>query len=526
MKFFNSLGIFIIILSLLSCKLEDGLDGLDGLDGMTIGMITEDIGDGCSRLTFFEDTNRNSLLESNEDVLSIIDLCDGNDGLNGSDGLTFVFDFIDANNQECPDGGGVIIDVYLDVDKDGVVSDGDILTKTTIHCFNIASVSSGTYMFGTTADGGANNFGTIFRTDGNGLNFQKVFDFNEQTGGQPGGGLTLAPNGKLYGFTTTIFDANFNVLGLGSFYEFDPKTNSLTVLKQFPTDSEFGWGFVHSPLLASDGLLYASSPFSGAASFGNGKIWSYDPSSGTFSAPVDIDASLYGPNESKLMQASDGNIYFTTASAGNTYGYGVITRFDPQTSTFTVIHESRGNNSANFDAGQLTDYVNATNNPLFEASNGVLYGCSRNGGNSFNGNLFKINKDGSGYQVLFIFSQDLITDGWRPAGGFVERNGKLYSSTTQHAGLNQNSGTFYTVDINSGNVSFEHILDFEGILPLGTFTESPNGRLYITCSGGEVNGGSIVEWNLTNNTITQRRSFDTTDNGLKPTRNELAIVSF
>lgn len=508
---------------LFSCQPDDGTDGLDGLDGMdgldgiSIGMISEDLGEGCSRLTFFKDTDNNSLLDPDEDVITIIDLCDGEDG------LTYVFDFTDADEVQCP-LGGVIIDVYLDVDKDGVVSDGDILAKTTIHCFNQTPNSGTTYMFGTTSRGGANDYGTIYRVDQNGLNFQKVFDFSNETGGRPSGGMTLAGNGKLYGFTDIIVENLTTTVALGAFYEFDPQTNSLTVLKQFDTDSEFGWVFKHSPLLTSDGLLYAFSSISGTDGGGNGKIWSYDPSNGTFSTPVELDASLYGVNESKLMQASDGDIYFTTQNSFLFGGISSIMRFNPGTSTFTQVHQSWGVDAATYDPGYLWHYDGATNNPLYQASNGVIYGASRMGGNSLDGNFFKI--DGAGYETLRVFYRALANEGFRPQGGFLEINEKLYSATSDQGTAQVGSGSFYTYDINTGALSFPHILDWEGVSPLGTFVQSPNGRLYITCSGGVQNGGSIVEWNIFNNTITQRYSFNNSANGIIPLRDELTVVTF
>jgi uncharacterized repeat protein (TIGR03803 family) len=63
------------------------------------------------------------------------------------------------------------------------------------------SVNAQQYLYGTTYEGGANSLGTIYRVDHNGMNFQKVYDFNSNNGGKPLSGLTLA-NGKLYGFTT------------------------------------------------------------------------------------------------------------------------------------------------------------------------------------------------------------------------------------------------------------------------------------------------------------------------------------
>ena len=380
-----------------------------------------------------------------------------------------------------------------------------------------------TYMYGTTFEGGDNSLGTIYRVDENGQNFQKVFDFSTSTGGNPRAGLTLAPNGKMYGFTTAEGQAvNPGGTPSGSFYEFDPVTNNLQVITYFNTEEPLGFEFNDAPLLASNGNLYAASTYLGSNIENANVFISYEISTGSLSILDTLDYAAFGYLDSKLMQASDNNIYFTTVRP--LPNHAAIIKYDLTVNTFTLIHNSLGAvvlppNSV------LSEYDVPVNNPLFEASNGMLYGASRGGGNYDEGNVFKINKDGSGYQTLHIFTDGLAVEGFIPAGGFVEHNGKLYSATQQQGALNQNSGAFYTINLSTDAVEHPHILDLEGIDPLGTFVLSPNGRLYITCSGRSTNNGSLVEWSLTNNTLTQRHAFNGTG-GAKPYRNGLCIVDF
>ena len=299
-----------------------------------------------------------------------------------------------------------------------------------ISIVSVLTLHAQVYMYGTTYDGGAHGYGTIYRTDLNGQNFEKVFDFTAETGGNPVGGLTLANNGKLYGFTTTdgLKENPGATFAFGSFYEFDPVTFGLTVITYIDELSDFGYVMNDSPLLGSDGKLYMASAYNPVL-LNDGKMWSYDVTTGVIQALATIDYDVHGSCDSRLMQASDGNIYFTTQGS-------YIVRFDPQTSSLTVLHESRGNDPNDYDPGELMDYVFPINNPLFEASNGMLYGCSRGGGNSDRGALFKINKDGTGYQTLYAFAPDLNDEGFYPAGGFVERNGLLYSATSQQGAFN------------------------------------------------------------------------------------------
>jgi len=269
-------------------------------------------------------------------------------------------------------------------------------------------LGTGLYMYGTTSEGGANGLGTIYRVDQNGQNIQKLFDFTATTGGKPTAGLTLADNGKLYGFTNSegqIVNPGARY-SAGSFYEFDPLTNDLQVIQYFDDLSPTGVSYEHSPLLHTNGLLYTTSEV-GEKLIDDGKIWSYDVNTGTISILATLDAFIYGPNKSKLMEASDTNIYFTTASGSNN-GYGAIVRFNTSSNSLKVVYGSPG--------GYPRDeqFQGASNNPLFEASDGYLYGASKLGGGNNKGNLFKIDKNGNNYQDVFNFE-------WIVAGGSSRR---------------------------------------------------------------------------------------------------------
>ncbi|WP_223551818.1 choice-of-anchor tandem repeat GloVer-containing protein [Aestuariivivens sp. NBU2969] len=374
------------------------------------------------------------------------------------------------------------------------------------------------YMYGTTSEGGANGLGTIYRVNKNGQNFQKLYDFSNSTGGAPYGGMTLANNGKLYGFTTQggqIVNSGASV-ALGTFFQFDPLTNAYTVIEYIDDESTIGNTFNNSPTLSPNGLLYIASQGYGLSSF-DGILSSFDPTTGTFSV-LDTFTHSYGTPRSKLLLASDGNLYVTTFNGG-TNGFGTITKYDVAQDQLFVLYNSSGPNGSE-------EFADAENNPLFEASNGVLYGSSRKGGlTSSTGCVFKINKDGSGFQNLYNFSSGIQDEGWYPEGGFIEKNGLLYGSTTQEDVQDVNSGTIYTIDISNNTLNFIYTLDLEGAQPQGTFVESSNGRLYVTCNGGPINTGSLIELNPLNTSVTERHTFGTA-NGTKPKHNELAIVDF
>ena len=176
------------------------------------------------------------------------------------------------------------------------------------------------YLYGTTSEEGANGLGTIYRVDENGQNFQKLFDFTTATGGKPFAGLTLA-NEKLYGFTTEggqIVNSGAT-LALGTFYEFDPSDNTLNVIEYIDDQSSIGNGFFHSPTLSADGLLYLISQNLGLSEL-DGVLSSFDPNSSSITVLATL-TGFYGQPKSKLLEASDGDLYITTNNSAE-FGFG------------------------------------------------------------------------------------------------------------------------------------------------------------------------------------------------------------
>ena len=391
---------------------------------------------------------------------------------------------------------------------------------TLIVCFLFTAISlrAQTYFYGTTSEGGANGLGTIYRVDQNGQNFEKVFDFSTSTGGTPFSGLTLAENGKLYGFTTTDGQiVNPGAVGaLGSFYEFDPVTENFAVIQYIDDKSAIGNTFYNAPTKGNGNLLYmASQNFEFDIV---GVLSSYDVSSQTFTVLDTFDAT-FGQPKSKLLLASDGDLYVTTSNGGAN-SEGAVVKFDVSGGVLSVLH------SSDWAEEGANDYSNVQNNELFEASNGALYGSSFGGGINLSlGMLYTINKDGSGYNIIYSMSAGVSGEGFRPQGGFVENNGFLYSTTTQEDVENVNSGTIYTINLSNNTHDFIYTLDLEGAHPLGTFTISPNGRFYISCNGGPINSGSIMEYNVLNGAVTNRHTLAPQD-GIKPMNNALAFVDF
>ena len=96
--------------------------------------------------------------------------------------------------------------------------------------------------------------------------------------------------------------------GDGVIFSFDPSASTYTKLKDF--DKTNGANPYGSLMQASNGKLYGMT--SGGGSSNHGVIFSFDPSSSTYTKLMDFDSSNGAKPYGSLMQASDGKLYGMT----------------------------------------------------------------------------------------------------------------------------------------------------------------------------------------------------------------------
>jgi uncharacterized repeat protein (TIGR03803 family) len=116
-----------------------------------------------------------------------------------------------------------------------------------------------------------------------------------------------------------------------------------------------------------------------------------------------------------VIQGKDGALYGTTYNEG-TNGAGVLFRVNPDGSNFQVIHSFSGNNGGFPYAG------------VIQGSDGALYGTTVSGAANGDGVVYKVNTDGSNFQVLYTFTGG--NDGALPYAGVIQgSDGALYGTT-------------------------------------------------------------------------------------------------
>ena len=147
----------------------------------------------------------------------------------------------------------------------------------------------------------------------------------------------------------------------------------------------------------------------------------------------------------------DGTTLYATTFTGGTYNKGTVFKINTDGTGFTVLHEFEGDD---YDPANDPDDGRLPQTRL-ALGGGTLYGTTCQGGNNHDGTLFKVNTDGSGYSVLHHF--DRYSSGRTPEGGVTLHGGKLYGTTFYGQGYSGN-GNIYK--INTDGTGFTQIQSF------------------------------------------------------------------
>lgn len=315
-------------------------------------------------------------------------------------------------------------------------------------------------------------------------------------GNSPNGSLVKASNGKLYGMT--MYGGNYNK---GLIYSFDPLTSTYSKLMDF--DGITGENPDGSLMQATDGKLYGMAGGGTYTNEGYGIIFSFDPLTLAYSKLFSFDGINGEHPTGNLIQATDGKLYGMTTSGGTygLFGYGTVFSFDPITSAFTKLNDF--------------DYLNGgnPNGSLIQASDGKLYGMTRNGGNGGSGIIFSFDLVTSTFTKRMDFGG---TTGRNPLGSLMQaKDGKLYGMT--FLGGSFYSGTMFSFDpITSAYSKLKDFKDANGKYPYGSLMQASDDKIYgMTSHGGTYDYGVAFSYDIPSADYTKLQDFDGT-NGVTP----------
>lgn len=287
--------------------------------------------------------------------------------------------------------------------------------------------------YGATSNGGADDFGTVFRISSTG-DLTTLYSFLCTTvceqGSEPIGPLVQAADGTFYG-TTSQAGANGDA---GTIFRIG-RDGTLTTLYNFCAKANCSDGNEPYAALiqALDGNFYGTTYAGGVKN--NGTVFRVTPSGKLITLHRFVGSDGAEPTGA-LVQASDGNIYGTTTQGG-AYGHGAVFSLN-QSGIFTLLHS--------FCALSGCSDGDRPQSGLIQATDGNLYGTTFQGGVNGFGTVFSLNPSGS---ITIIHSFDLHTDGGQLDGGLLQDTNGIFYGTTSAGGAG-NGGTIFSIDMGLG----------------------------------------------------------------------------
>jgi uncharacterized repeat protein (TIGR03803 family) len=299
--------------------------------------------------------------------------------------------------------------------------------------------------YGTTAEGGTNGDGTVFKISQSGA-FTTLYSFCSQTncadGERPNAGLLQAANGDLYGTT-----ANGGANGDGTIFVITP-AGALTTFYSFCSQSGCADGANPEAGLiqGTNGDLYGTTSHDGAHGPYGGTAFSL-ARSGALTTLYSFGSDIGAEPEAGLTQGLDGNFYGTTVTGGFNGDAGAVFQLTPSGAETTIYSFC-----AQFGPAGCADGY-APEAGLVQGTDGNFYSTTYYGGlppyPGF-GIIYKITSGGT-LTILYSFCvQSGCTDGEYPRAGLVQATNGVFYGTTTSGGANGLYGTVFSLSMGLG----------------------------------------------------------------------------
>jgi uncharacterized repeat protein (TIGR03803 family) len=283
----------------------------------------------------------------------------------------------------------------------------------------------------------------------------------------PAGGVTAQTFTTLHSFKT--YNSSTNTDGAGPRGSLILSGN--TLYGAAATGGSGGSGTVFA--VNTDGTGYAVVKNFSATAF--------NPSIGT---PTNSDGA--SPNGGLVLS---GNTLYGMANGGGNFGQGTVFAVNTDGNGFTNLHNFTGFTDGGYPYGGLV------------LSGNTLYGTADGGGDFFQGAVFAVRTDGTGFTNLHSFAGG--TNGANPRAGLVLSGNTLYGTACDCEQSGPDTGTVFALGTDGSR--FTNIYKFtatadngngfntnnDGASPYGVLVLSGN-RLYGTANGGGSGGGGTV----------------------------------
>jgi uncharacterized repeat protein (TIGR03803 family) len=332
-------------------------------------------------------------------------------------------------------------------------------------------------LYGTAASGGS-GYGTVFKLkhSGGGWTFAPLYAFaGGDDAATPLAGITIGPDGTLYGDTYKGGGASDCVGGCGTVYNLKPParacskalcTWSESVLHSFRLDfSADGLSPLGNVVFDQNGNLFGITGAGGVQS--KGTVYELTLSNGSW-----IENILYnfaGGNDGEwpltgVVFGSGGNLYGTTPDGGS-YNGGVVYQLTPSGSGWveSVIHAFQPATDGRYPVGMIADGA------------GNLYGATNQDGQSGAGTVYQLSPS-NGNWTFTVLNQLPGGYGCGAEGPLVmDTANNLYGATTC---------SVFKLTPSSGGWIYTDLHDFIDSNPNGSLVIDASGNLYGTTANG------------------------------------------
>jgi len=312
---------------------------------------------------------------------------------------------------------------------------------------------NGGNIYGTTAEGGAFGYGTVFKLTPSGKGYLEsvLWSFGKgHDGKMPDAGLVMDASGALYG--TTFNGGAYHQVGVCAT---SGPTGCGTVFKLTPSGTGYHeslvWSFGNNEdgfnpeadlLVDSSGAIYGTTVNGGA--YGYGTVFRLTQSGSKYTEQIlwSLGSGQDAKNpQGGLLPGAGGTLFGTTVRGGTGMtagctGCGSVFELMPKGSLYTervlfsfctAIDRRRMAPNLGCADGALP-YGTLISDP-----SGALYGTTSYGGTGGYGTVFKLTPAGSGYTESVLWSFNYFTDGNSPQAGLTAQGSAFYG-TTQLAG--------------------------------------------------------------------------------------------
>ena len=341
-----------------------------------------------------------------------------------------------------------------------------------------ALLNAGGNFYGTTANGGKSNVGTVFALNSQGT-LTSLYSFNHNT--SDGRNPTIGPlvrdrAGNLYGTTQFGGDQHcvvFGRPGCGTVFKLSP-TGKETILHSFSGVPGDGATPLAGLTMDAAGNLYGTtySGGTGCTGIGCGTVYKITPS-GTETVLYSFTggADGYAPYDVDLVIDPAGNLYGTAELGGDltcgNQGCGVVFKIDP-TGKETVLYAFSDGADGGFPSvGLVRD------------TKGNLYGATGSGGSSNCGVVYKV--DPAGVETV-LDSFACSESGGGVSKLILDPAGNLYGATLY--GGPSGDGTVYEVSSQGVYTLLHSFGGSDGQFPQAGLLRDNAGNLFGTTSQG------------------------------------------